>query len=262
MSWPRLVNIIAQLRAPHGCPWDRAQTHASLKRYLLEESYELFEAIEQEDSAAMMDELGDVLLQVLLHAQIAAEKRAFTIDDVINNLSAKLIRRHPHVFAEEHAQTPAEVAQKWDAIKRTEKTAAARTSAVDGVPKVFPALMRAEKVQKKAAKVGFDWDQPLAVLAKVDEELTELRQALENADRQGMREELGDLLFAAVNLARFAEIDPEFALQEATAKFMARFRLMEEMIKEQGLDLQRMSLDELDQFWVEAKLQLRKNPQA
>lgn len=262
MSWPRLVEIIAELRAPHGCPWDREQTHTSLKRYLLEESYELFEAIEQNDSAAIMDELGDVLLQVLLHAQIAAEQRKFTIDDVINNLSAKLIRRHPHVFADAHAHTPGEVAQKWDAIKRTETTAVARTSAVDGVPKVFPALMRAEKVQKKAARVGFDWDEPFAVLAKVEEELAELGQALKNRDQRGMQEELGDLLFAAVNLARFAEIDPEFALQNATAKFIRRFRLMEEMIEAEGLKMEGMMLEELDKFWVQAKIQLRRKPQA
>lgn len=262
MSWPRLVEIIAKLRAPDGCPWDREQTHASLKRYLLEESYELFEAIDQANPQAVMDELGDVLLQVLLHAQIAAEQKAFTIDDVLANLIAKLIRRHPHVFSDEQARTPVEVAHKWDAIKRTEKTAAPRTSALDGVPKVFPALMRAEKVQKKAAKVGFDWDEPLAVLAKIEEELAELREALQRQDQSGLQEELGDLLFAAVNFARFVEIDPEFALQDATNKFATRFRLMEQMIKERGLNLEQMTLEELDQFWVQAKIQLRKKPQA
>ncbi len=262
MSWSDLVEIIVKLRSPDGCPWDREQTHTSLKRYLLEESYELFEAIDRENYSAIRDELGDVLLQVLLHAQIATENGQFTIDDVIANLGKKLIRRHPHVFAEEQASTPAEVAQKWDAIKRTEKVAQPRVSVIDGVPAVFPALMRAEKVQKKAAKVGFDWDEPLAVLAKIEEELAELREALEQQDKHSLQEELGDLLFATVNFARFVRIDPEFTLQEATDKFAERFRLMEKMIKAQGLKMEAMTLAELDQFWVEAKIHLGKKPQA
>ncbi|MDI9441838.1 MAG: nucleoside triphosphate pyrophosphohydrolase [Firmicutes bacterium] len=262
MSWSRLVEIIAKLRAPDGCPWDREQTHTSLKRYLLEETYELFEAIDQNNPRAIMDELGDVLLQVLLHAQIGAEGEHFTIDDVISNLSEKLIRRHPHVFGEGEADTPAEVARNWDAIKRTEKAAAERTSVLDGVPRVFPALMRAEKVQKKAAKVGFDWDEPAPVLMKVEEELDEVREAYRRQDQEALQEELGDLLFAAVNFARFVNVDPEFTLQEATDKFVERFRLMEEMITAEGGKLEGMTLEEMDRYWEKAKLQLRRKPQS
>lgn len=262
MGWTELVEVIAKLRSPEGCPWDREQTHTSLKRFLLEESYELFEAIDQADSAAIMDELGDVLLQVLLHAQIASETKAFTIDDVIANLSAKLIRRHPHVFSSEQAQTPGEVAVKWDEIKKTEQTSAKRKSLLDGVPKEFPALMRAEKVQKKAAKVGFDWDETQDVLKKVQEELEELEQTIVSQNKEEQEEELGDLLFAVVNLARFLDVDPEFALTKATAKFKERFQLVEQQAENDSLELKAMKLDELNVLWDRAKDQLRKKPQA
>lgn len=260
MSWCELLNVIAKLRAPDGCPWDRKQTQASLKRYLLEETYELFEAIDQGDGEGILDELGDVLLQVLLHAQIASEEGTFTIEDVLENLKAKLIRRHPHVFAGEKADTPGEVIVKWDQVKRTEKKSSARKSVLDGVPAVFPALMRAEKIQQKAAKVGFDWENTPDVFVKIQEELEELGEALNEKDQAAVQEELGDLLFATVNLARFVEIDPEFALQAATGKFARRFRIMEEKIKEQKLKIEDLNLSELDVFWERAKLQLRKNP--
>lgn len=262
MSWSALVKIIEKLRSPEGCPWDREQTHHSLKRFLLEESYELFEAIDEENPEEIKDELGDVLLQVLLHAQIATEHGAFNINDVIENLSDKLVRRHPHVFAHVQADTPDQVVVNWDAIKRTEQVGATRTSILDGVPKQFPALMRAEKVQKKAAKVGFDWDETSEVIVKVHEELAELEEALSEGDRQGLEEELGDLLFAIVNLARFVKVDPEFALQRATTKFTDRFHLVEAEAKEANLQLQAMNLDELNLLWDRAKDQLRKNPQS
>lgn len=262
MSWPRLLEIIGKLRSPQGCPWDRAQTHESLKRYLLEESYELFEAVTQKNPQAILDELGDVLLQVLLHAEIAKEQGEFTIEDVITNLSEKLIRRHPHVFAQKEATTPEEVLVHWEAIKKTEEASARRTSVLDGVPKEFPALMRAEKIQKKAAKVGFDWEERKDVLAKIKEELEELEEALALAEPLREREELGDLLFAVVNLARFQNIDPEFALQEATAKFIERFRFLEEHSQEKDLSLAEMTLTEMDALWDQAKVYLRKNPQS
>lgn len=262
MSWPNLVQIVAKLRSPEGCPWDREQTHTSLKRYLLEEAYELLEAIDQGDPQAMKDELGDVLLQVLLHAQIASEQGNFTIEDVITNLSDKLVRRHPHVFAQAIAETPEEVMVNWDAIKRTEKTGQARKSVLDGVPKDLPALMRAEKIQKKAAKVGFDWDRTEEVVEKVKEEFRELEEAAALGRQEELEEELGDLLFALVNLARFIKVDPEFALQKATAKFIERFRLLEGYAAAENLDLNAMDLDGLNVLWDRAKDQLRKKPQA
>lgn len=260
MSWSALIKIIEQLRSPAGCPWDREQTHQSLKRFLLEESYELFEAIDQNNPEEIQDELGDVLLQVLLHAQIAREYGAFTIDDVITNLSNKLIRRHPHVFGDVQADTPDQVVVNWDAIKKTEKLGTTRVSVLDGVPRHFPALMRAEKIQKKATKVGFDWDETSEVLMKVHEELAELEEAFALNNRQGLEEELGDLLFAIVNLARFLQVDPEFALQSATTKFTERFHLVEEEAKEQELHLEDLTLDELNVLWDLAKDQLRKKP--
>ncbi|NLJ80747.1 MAG: nucleoside triphosphate pyrophosphohydrolase [Firmicutes bacterium] len=256
MDWPDLLQIIEKLRSPQGCPWDRKQTHQSLKRYLLEESYELFEAIDRNNPNAIVDELGDVLLQILLHAQIGKETQAFTIDDVIQNLAEKLIRRHPHVFAHKEAATPEEVAVHWDDIKKTEKAAARRTSVLDGVPREFPALMRAEKIQRKAAKVGFDWSRTEDVAAKIEEELAEVQEALSQGRKEKTEEELGDLLFAAVNLARFQEIDPEFALQKATAKFSERFRFIEQYSKEKGLVLEEMTLGEMNAIWDQAKAQL------
>ena len=229
MSWSNLVSIIAKLRSPEGCPWDRAQTHESLKRFLLEETYELFEAIDAANPQAIKDELGDVLLQVLLHAQIAQEKGHFSMEDVVVNLSEKLVRRHPHVFGEVSADTPEEVMVNWDAIKKREKTGQERKSVLDGVPKEFPALMRAEKIQKKAAKVGFDWDHTHEVVEKVKEEFRELEEAAAAGSQEQLEEELGDLLFAIVNLSRFIKVDPEFALQKATAKFTKRFQLLEAM---------------------------------
>lgn len=260
MSWHNLIEIIEKLRSPEGCPWDREQTHKSLKRFLLEESYELFEAIDQENPEEIKDELGDVLLQVLLHSQIAKEYGAFDINDVIVNLSDKLIRRHPHVFSDGQADTPEQVVVNWDAIKKTEQAGASRKSVLDGVPKDFPALMRAEKIQKKAAKVGFDWDETQGVLEKVHEELGELEEAMIKNNQHDLEEELGDLLFAVVNLSRFLKVDPEFSLQKATAKFTERFHLVEEQAQEQDLELKELNLDELNLLWDKAKDQLRKNP--
>ena len=262
MSWSNLVNIVAKLRSPEGCPWDRAQTHTSLKRFLLEEAYELLEAIDAGDPQAMKDELGDVLLQVLLHAQIAAENGQFSMDDVITNLSEKLVRRHPHVFGQVSAETPEEVMVNWEAIKRREKAGSQRTSVLDGGPKELPALMRAEKIQKKAAKVGFDWDHTWEVVEKVKEEFKELEEAAAAGQQAELEEELGDLLFAVVNLARFIKVDPEFALQKATAKFIERFHLLESYAQEADLDLAELDLDGLNELWDRAKDHLRRKPQA
>ena len=263
MTWSNLLQIISKLRSPEGCPWDRKQTHESLKRFLLEETYELFEAIDGQDASSIKDELGDVLLQVLLHAQIASEQGAFSMEDVIENLSEKLVRRHPHVFGGSvQADTPEEVVKTWDAIKKTEENLSERVSVLDGVPSVFPALMRAEKIQKKAAKVGFDWDDAPDVVEKIHEELAELEKAMERRSPEEIEDELGDLLFATVNLSRFVNVDPEFALQKATAKFVERFHLVEAYAREEGLDLNELSLAELNVLWDRAKDQRRKNPQA
>jgi tetrapyrrole methylase family protein/MazG family protein len=261
MTWPTLVQVVNKLRSPEGCPWDREQTHESLKRFLLEETYELFEAIDLKDPDSMKDELGDVLLQVLLHAEIAREHGHFSIDDVITNLREKLMRRHPHVFGGASVQTPEQVMKTWDAVKKTEKASAERVSALDGVPSVFPALMRAEKTQKKAAKVGFDWEETPDVVEKIHEELAELEKAMETGVQDELEDELGDLLFATVNLSRFIHVDPEFALKQATAKFTERFHLVEAYAKEEGVDLKDLSLDQLNLLWDRAKDHLRKNPQ-
>jgi tetrapyrrole methylase family protein/MazG family protein len=262
MTWSSLVQVVSKLRSPDGCPWDREQTHESLKRFLLEETYELFETIDDQDFDAMKDELGDVLLQVLLHAEIAKEQGKFSIDDVITNLREKLVRRHPHVFGDVSANTSEQVLKNWDAIKQTEKAAEERVSALDGVPRVFPALMKAEKIQEKAAKVGFDWDETPDVVEKVHEELAELEKALKTGKQEELEDELGDLLFATVNLSRFIQVDPEFALEKATAKFVKRFHLVEAYAKEEGVDLRDLNLEQLDLLWDRAKDHLRKNPQA
>ncbi|HHY09342.1 MAG TPA: nucleoside triphosphate pyrophosphohydrolase [Firmicutes bacterium] len=262
MKWQNLVEIIEKLRSPRGCPWDRQQTHESLKPYLLEEAYELLEAIDNKEPGSILDELGDVLLQVLLHAQIAKEAGEFTIDDVIENLSKKMIRRHPHVFAAEEAATPAEVAVHWEEIKKKEKKGEARKSVLDGVPKVFPALMRADKIQKKAANVGFDWEKATDVLDKLQEELDEVKEAFAQGDKLKFREELGDLFFAAVNVARFNDLPPELILEEATAKFIRRFQFLEKRLQKKNLSLENMTLAEMDEFWEEAKSYLAKRPQA
>ncbi len=262
MTWSNLVQVVSKLRSPDGCPWDRQQTHESLKRFLLEETYELFEALDEQEPESIKDELGDVLLQVLLHAEIENEQGAFSIDDVITNLANKLVRRHPHVFGDVQAETAEQVTKTWEAIKKEEHGMAERVSALDGVPAVFPALMRAEKIQKKAAKVGFDWDDTQEVAEKVHEEIEELQQAVASGVHEEMEDELGDLLFAVVNLARFIKVDPEFALQRATAKFTDRFHLVEAYANAENIDLTDLSLAELNVLWDRAKDQLRKKPQA
>ncbi|NLM39998.1 MAG: nucleoside triphosphate pyrophosphohydrolase [Firmicutes bacterium] len=262
MSLERLLQIMEKLRSPEGCPWDREQTHDSLKRYLIEEAYEVLEAIDTGDPSMLADELGDVLLQVVFHAQIAKEQGTFTMDDVIEAISSKLIRRHPHVFGEIDVSTVSDVIRNWDAIKRAEKQGQERTSLLDGVPKEFPALMRAEKIQQKAAKVGFEWDDVRGALAKAQEEFYELQDAVDSADQDQIKAEFGDLLFALVNVARYVKVDPELALQDATSKFVRRFQFIEEKAKAQGLSLEDMSLAEMDAIWDEAKAYFRKKPQS
>ena len=275
----KVVEIMAALRAQNGCPWDRKQTHESLKPYLLEEAYEVIETIDQRDDRKLREELGDLLLQVLFHSQIAAESGSFTVEDVIETLATKLIRRHPHVFrtgdSTGQASNSEHVLAQWEDIKRAEREAAGNTqSALEGVPKILPALLRAYQIQARAARVGFDWPQSQAgleqILAKVTEEIGELREALKlnqvgtesESNRPDAREEveneLGDLLFSLVNLARFLKANPEDALRRATNRFIDRFHLVEAQALAKGQSLTEMTLAEMDELWDEAKRRLRR----
>ncbi len=243
-----LKRIMAELRRK--CPWDRKQTHESLKKYLIEEAYEVIDAIDRKDWEALKEELGDLLLQPVFHARIAEEEGRFNIDDVVDHLCKKLIERHPHVFGEEEAKSAEEVLKNWEKRK-----AERRNSVLDGVPKHLPALMRAYKLQKKAAAVGFDWQNVEDVERKVLEEWNEFWEAYKSGDKEKIEHELGDLLFALVNLARFLKIDPEEALQRANERFIKRFSHVERKVRESGKDWKDFSLEELDRFWKEAKRQ-------
>ncbi len=244
----RLRQIVVWLRGPDGCPWDREQTHESLKPHLLEECYEVLEAIENRDDRELREELGDLLLQVVLHAQFAAEENRFDFDAVAEIIAEKLVRRHPHVFGENRLPDSAAVLRQWDDIKRDEKKE--RRSALDGVPLALPALARAQKIQAKAARVGFDWESVEAVLPKIREELAELEQA---PSAEMKAEELGDLLFAVVNYARKNKLDAEDLLARATSKFARRFAAMEALANDRGQSLASLGTGELDHLWEEVK---------
>ncbi|MDN4593480.1 nucleoside triphosphate pyrophosphohydrolase [Polycladomyces subterraneus] len=250
-----LTGIIERLRGPGGCPWDRKQTHQSLRKYLLEEAYEFLDALAEGNPDEMADELGDVLLQVVLHAQIAREEGTFDIRDVIGNLSEKLIRRHPHVFGNGSAETAEDVKRKWDEIKQLERADQPEPrSLLDGVSSQFPALLRSMELQKRAAKVGFDWETSEDVRDKVMEELDELFRAEDPAHRE---EELGDLLFVVSALARFFDVDPEQALLGACHKFIKRFQWVEKRAREDGRPLSEIPMAQLDAWWEEAKENMR-----
>jgi len=251
-GFDRLMEIMRRLRAPGGCPWDAEQTHDSLKRYLLEECYEVIEAIDANDMAHLKEELGDLMLQPIFHAAIAEEKGEFTIDDVLDSINEKLIRRHPHVFGGEKVKSADEQVANWERIKKKEK-GAERKSALSGVPPQLPALMKAHKVTEKAARVGFDWEHVDQVFAKVLEELHELEETMVSRDQERMEAELGDLLFATVNLGRFLAVDPEEALRKTISRFTSRFAHVEETLHERGVPLQEATLEEMDKLWEEAK---------
>jgi MazG family protein len=243
----RLRNIVAQLRSPEGCPWDREQTHESLKPHLVEECYELIDAIDAGDDKEMKEELGDLLLQVVLHSQMASEEGRFSMDDVATVIADKLVHRHPHVFGENKLPDSEAVLRQWEVIKRAEKQE--RESALDGVPKGLPALARAQKVQTKAARVGFDWNDAVGALSKVREELVEI----ESAPEHRLEEEVGDLLFAVVNFARKKGFDAEQVLYQATAKFSDRFHAIERLAKDRGQELSSFTLPQMDEIWEETK---------
>ncbi len=244
----QLTDIIAKLRGPGGCPWDQEQTHATLRAGLLEEAHEVVAAIDNRDDANLREELGDLLLQSVFHAQLATEEGRFTFDDVAREISTKLIRRHPHVFAADHCADSAAVLQRWDEIKRAEKGGDASASVLDDLPAGLPALMLAQKTQKKAARIGFDWPDTAPVFDKLHEEIAELREP--NCDAE---DELGDLLFTVVNLARKLHIDAETALLRATRKFGTRLRTVEQLARERDIVLENIPLVELDVLWEEAK---------
>jgi tetrapyrrole methylase family protein/MazG family protein len=261
-AFARLAEIIARLRAPDGCPWDREQTHTTLRTHLLEEACETMDAIDGGDDAHLCEELGDLLMQPVLHAQIAAEEARFDIVDVIEGISDKLVRRHPHVFGEVVVADSGEVLTNWDAIKKAEKAAKGKTetSILAGVPNTLPSLMQALEVSKKAVKVGFEWPDMQGVLAKLHEEIAELEAELaaqpdakDETARDRVAEELGDVLFTAVNIARWRKINPELALRDTVARFRGRFEKMEASAREQGLNLEALTPEQWDELWETAK---------
>ena len=248
-----LIEVIAKLRAPNGCPWDREQTHKSLKPHMLEEAYEAVDAIDSGDMKNLKEELGDVLLQVILHAQIASEEGAFDLEDVAKELKEKLIHRHPHVFGNKNINSSAEVVEVWDKLKKEEKTY--RKSVMDGISKSQSALMSAQKISKKAVKTGFEWPSEDSLYECIMSEFHEFKEAEKEKDFDHMEEEFGDILFATVNLARWNKIDAEQALLRANKKFMQRFRKMEELATK---TLEEYSFEEYDRLWKQAKAELNK----
>jgi MazG family protein len=251
-AFDNLCRIVAKLRGPGGCPWDREQTHESLLPALIEEAYEVAGAVRANDSANFHEELGDLLLLIVMHAEIASESGRFDINGVLKDVTEKLIRRHPHVFGNSDARDSGAVLKQWESIKRAEKTGKAGDAGghyLDDLPLALPALMRAQKTQSKAARVNFDWTEVRDVIAKVEEEIQELRQAILEQDRKSIEDEVGDLLFAVVNLARKCKLDAESALQGATDKFVARFNRLEDELQRQGKRLGDADLIELDAIW-------------
>ena len=250
-AFAQLCDIVAKLRAPGGCPWDREQTHESLLPAVIEEAYEVTEAARAKNDAHFCEELGDLLLLVVMHAEIASEAGRFNIDEIIRDISNKLIRRHPHVFGISQARDSGAVLKQWEAIKREEKKADSHYFA--SLPKALPALMRAQKAQSKAARVNFDWTEVRDVVAKVEEELREMKEAIVALDRARIEDEVGDMLFAVVNLARKCKIDAESALQGGTDKFVTRFNQLEDEVKARGKELSDVGLSEMDEIWNRIK---------
>ncbi len=252
-EFDRLCDIVRRLRAPDGCPWDREQTHESLVPGLLEEAYEVADAIRLRDDGNLREELGDLLLQAVMHAQIASEEKRFTITEVAREIADKLVRRHPHVFGAAQAEDSGEVLKQWDEIKRAEKNTDDDAPYFSGLTRALPALMLAQKTQTKAARVDFDWSEIADVLAKVEEEIGEVKEALVSGDSAAIADEIGDLLFATVNLARRNKLDAETVLAAATEKFITRFHLMERELQRQGRKLGEVDLAGLDEIWNQVK---------
>ena len=249
----QLVEVFAALRSENGCPWDREQTHESIKPDLIEEAYEVIEAIDAGDSTKLREELGDLLGNVMLHAQIAKDEGEFDINDIIKILTEKLIRRHPHVFGDQVANNADQVLKNWEQIKRSESGHEDRESVLDGVPDLLPNLQRAQKLQRKAARVGFDWNEVSDVLPKIDEEISELKESIQDNNREEIELEIGDLLFSIVNLCRFLDVRAEEALRKANRKFVRRFKAMEKELEHRGDSFKHYDLAGLDEIWDKAK---------
>lgn len=263
-SFDELVAVMAKLRAPGGCPWDHEQTYASLAQYLLEEAYETFDAIQEADQTGdttnLREELGDLLLQVVFHSTIGAERGDFTVDEVCTAVTKKLTLRHPHVFGDAKFARAEDVLDNWDKLKADERAASGKVekpadSILDEVPVHFPALLEGLKLTKKAAKTGFDWENADQVFDKLDEEISELRSAIRSGDADNVSEEIGDLLFVIVNLARHLDVEPETALKKTNRKFRQRFKFIEDQLKQSGRTLEDVNLSELDDLWNKAKSQ-------
>lgn len=244
-----LIELMARLRSEDGCPWDKQQTHESLRQYVLEETFEVLEAIDEKDFGALKEELGDLLLQIVFHSQIASEEQRFEVADVIDSITEKLIRRHPNVFGNLQISSAKEQSINWEKLKKLE----GKESVLDGVPKALSALLRALRIQQKAATVGFDWPSDEPVWDKVHEEIYELKRAAEQKDRAQIEEEFGDLLFSLVNVSRFIDINPEDALRKTTEKFIRRFKKIEQAFEDKGTEMRESSLEELDAAWEEIK---------
>lgn len=249
----KLVELVARLRGPHGCPWDKEQTRETLKPMLVEEAYEVLDALDDGDPQPLKEELGDLLFQVVFHSQIAAERGEFTLADVIDRIYEKMVRRHPHVFGEADYKTAADVLRNWEDIKAAEKGSARKASLLDGSPKFLPPLNEAYQLTAKAARVGFDWSHIEEVFDKLQEEIGEARTAIQSNDSGKIRDEIGDLLFVVVNIARFLNVDAESALRRTNQKFIRRFHYIEERLKAQGKSINESNLAEMDALWQEAK---------
>jgi len=247
-EFARLIKIIAELRGPDGCPWDKKQTHSSLKEYLLEETYEVLDALDEGDRQKLCGELGDLLLQIVLHAQIASEAGEFDIEKVMKGIGDKLVRRHPHVFGDVQVSSAEEVTYNWEQIKKTERHAEA--SMLDSVPRQMPALAYSQEIQRRAAQIGFDWENIDGVIDKLVEEVKEYKETANQAERE---EEFGDLFFTLVNIARRVGVEPEVSLRQANRKFYRRFSAMERLCRERGLELGKLPFDQQNQLWDEAK---------
>jgi len=252
-TFQKLVDVVDTLMGDDGCPWDRVQTRETLKPYLVEETYETLEALDRGDPEEIKDELGDLLYQILFHARISRNRNEFDISDVVSAITDKMVRRHPHVFKEAKCDTPDEVVTQWEEIKKNEKASARRESVLDGVPRSLPGLKRAQELQKKAAKHGFDWDKIDEVFSKLDEEIAEFKEALVAGDEKAAAGELGDILFVLVNIGRFKKIDAEEALRATNNKFIARFHHIERQVAKAGKTLKETPLDELETHWQDAK---------
>lgn len=248
-----LIRLVAALRAPDGCPWDRKQTHQSIKKNFIEETYEVIEAVNNDDAEGLREELGDVLLQVAMHCEMESEKGVFDFNDVANDLCKKLVVRHPHVFGEKNAEDASQALDRWDEVKLKTKGMKKQSEAMLKVPKEFPALMRAQKIQEKAAKAGFDWNDKDGAIEKLFEEINELKTALSGGNQADIDDEFGDVLFSCVNIARFIGSDSEESLSLATDKFLSRFLIVESLAEERGVNMKDASVEELDELWNEAK---------